>query len=295
MDALLQPLAALCWGIAAAAGGLYLLQALAMLEVEKRQDAERRQLPLLFRLALPLVPNIRFIARSPAFHDTCRQSGERLLMAGYDEQTLDGETFLALRLLIGLIGVIAGAVLVLAGQPLSGLLVLGLLAVWPGVWLRKSIARRHLQIQKALPNILDLLTLSVEAGKDFITALRDILHRRRRRDALHEELERTFHEIQLGKPRREALRDLSRRVRQPDLSAVVNAIVQADELGVSIAQLLRIQGDQFRTKRFQRAETLANKAPVKIIFPIVAFILPAVFIILLGPLAMQALKTLFNR
>lgn len=295
MDALLQPLAALCWGVAAAAGGLYLLQVLALLEVEQRQEAERRQLPLLFRLALPLVPNVRFIARAPAFHDACTQSGQRLQMAGYDEQTLDGETFLALRILISILGAAACIVLVITGQPLYGLVILGLMVVWPGVWLRKTIVRRHLQIQKALPNVLDLLTLSVEAGKDFITALRDILHRRRTRDALHEELERTFHEIQLGKPRRQALRELSQRVRQPDLSAVVNAIVQADELGVSIAQLLRIQGEQFRTKRFQRAETLANKAPVKIIFPIVVFILPAVFIILLGPLAMQALKTLFAK
>jgi tight adherence protein C len=167
------------------------------------------------------------------------------------------------------------------------------LYIWPGVWLRKSISRRHLQIQKALPNVLDLLTLSVEAGKDFLTALRDILHRRRTHDALHEELERTFHEIQLGKPRRQALRELSQRVRQPDLSAVINAIIQADELGVSIGQLLRIQGDQFRIKRFQRAEKLANEAPVKIIFPVVVFIFPAVFIIVLGPLMLQAAKTLF--
>ena len=84
------------------------------------------------------------------------------------------------------------------------------------------------------------------------------------------------------------------RVRQPDLISVLNAIIQADELGVSIGQLLRIQGDQLRAKRFARAEKLANEAPVKILFPVVLFIFPAVFLILMGPILSQAMKALFN-
>ena len=84
------------------------------------------------------------------------------------------------------------------------------------------------------------------------------------------------------------------RVRQSDLTSVLNAIIQADELGVSIGQLLRIQGDQLRAKRFSRAEKLANEAPVKILFPVVIFIFPAVFLILMGPILSQAMKALFN-
>ena len=146
-----------------------------------------------------------------------------------------------------------------------------------------------MEILRALPNLLDLLTLSVEAGKDFMSSLRDILQRRRM-DALNEEWMRTFQEIQLGRKRTDALRDLSKRVRQADLTSVVNAIIQAEELGVSIGQLLRIQGDMLRNKRFSLAEKLANEAPVKIIVPIVLFIFPAVMVILIVPLGLKVFQ-----
>ena len=152
---------------------------------------------------------------------------------------------------------------------------------------------RHLEILKALPNVLDLLTLSVEAGRDFLTALRDIVMRRKL-DAIGEELRRSLHEIQLGKTRQEALHEMSLRVNQPELTTVLNSVIQADELGVSIGQLLRVQGDQLRAKRFARAEKLANESPVKILFPIIIFIFPAVFIVLMGPLMSQALKSFGN-
>ena len=182
--------------------------------------------------------------------------------------------------------------MVSVNQTIGGLIIFLLLSAWPVLWLRGTIRKRHEQIQKALPNVLDLLTLSVEAGKDFVTSLRDILSQRRR-DALTEELEIAFREIQLGKQRRFALKDMATRVKQQDLTAVVNAIAQADELGVSIGQLLRIQGEQMRMKRFQRAEKLANEAPVKILLPVVVFIFPSVFIILLGPILSQAFKSVF--
>ena len=179
----------------------------------------------------------------------------------------------------------------LANQSLTGFLILVLMVLYPDTWLKKTARNRHLSILKSLPNLLDLLTLSVEAGKDFLTSLRDILVRRKP-DALGDEFKRTLHEIQLGKSRQQALRDLSNRVHQPELTSVINAIIQADELGVGIGQLLRIQGDQLRHKRFARAETLANEAPVKILFPVVLFIFPSVFIILVGPILNQAMNTL---
>jgi len=163
--------------------------------------------------------------------------------------------------------------------------------IYPVVWLNNRIRRRHLSILKSLPNVLDLLTLSVEAGKDFVTSLRDILQRRRI-DALGEELLRTFQEIQLGRKRTDALRDLAKRVSQSDLTSVVNAIIQAEELGVSIGQLLRIQGDMLRNKRFTMAEKLANETPVKIIGPIILFIFPAVFIVLIVPIGMKLMQVM---
>ena len=111
-------------------------------------------------------------------------------------------------------------------------------------------------------------------------------------DDLGEELTRTFQEIQFGRPRSEALRELARRVKQVDLTATVNAIVQAEEYGVSIGHLLKIQGEMQRNKRFALAEKLANESSVKIIIPVVICILPAVFIILMGPLLAQASRLL---
>jgi tight adherence protein C len=178
---------------------------------------------------------------------------------------------------------------VISGRALIMFIMAILFAFYPEAWLKGEIKRRHTAIMKALPNVLDLLTLSVESGRDLISSLRDILAKRRK-DPLGEELLRTFHEIQLGRKRTEALRALSERVRQVDLTATVNAIIQAEELGVSIGKQLRIQSDSQRAKRFSLAEKLANEASVKIIIPVVIFILPAVFIILLGPLAVQTAR-----
>ncbi len=97
-------------------------------------------------------------------------------------------------------------------------------------------------------------------------------------------------EIQLGSTRRDALKHMAERIDQPDIQSLVTALAQADELGVSIGAILRIQSDQIRTKRFVRAEKLANEAPVKMLFPLVAFIFPAVFLVLLGPIVMQMMN-----
>ena len=163
--------------------------------------------------------------------------------------------------------------------------------VQPLVWLRRALKRRHLSIQKSLPFVLDLLTLSVEAGMDFISALQRNC-RLRRLDPLNEELLRMTKEIQVGVSRREALRQMADRVRQPDLRSVAHALIQADELGVSIGSILRIQSEQLRARRFDRAEKLAAEAPVKMLGPLMLCIFPAVFIILLGPIVSQAMKGL---
>ena len=96
-----------------------------------------------------------------------------------------------------------------------------------------------------------------------------------------------FREIQVGRTRKEALRNMAVRVNHPDIRAISNALIQADELGTGIGQALRIQAEQVRTKRFQRAEKLGNEAPVKLLFPLAAFIFPAVFLVLLGPVILQ--------
>ena len=127
---------------------------------------------------------------------------------------------------------------------------------------------------------------------DFISALQRNC-KVRRLDPLNEELLRMTKEIQVGSSRKEALRNMAERVRQPDLKSVASALIQADELGVSIGSILRIQSEQLRSRRFDRAEKLAAEAPVKMLGPLMLCIFPAVFIILLGPIVSQAMKGLW--
>jgi tight adherence protein C len=292
MNDLYIPLISLFTGISVSCTILYFIYTLQLVQIEKQDDEEIKELPLMFKLFMPFTPNFRSISKHNAFDASRGPLNEKIVMAGY-ENVIDADKFIALKFVITIFAVIIATAIIISGKPVGGVLLLLVMYIYPDVWLKKTIQKRHLSIQRALPNVLDLLTLSVEAGKDFLTSLRDILARRRR-DPLGEELERTFHEIQLGKKRVQALKDLVKRVQQPDLSAVMNSIIQSDELGVSIAQLLKIQGDQLRMKRFQRAEKLANEAPVKMIFPIALFIVPAVMIIMGAPLVMQTMKALFK-
>ena len=286
-------LASLCAGLAAGCFFLLLADLLGKVEVDSiraNEDDDPHRLPLIFRIFLPLAGNVSFLNRKDSFTSIKKSTLDLLQSAGVD-LLMTPEQYLGVRFLMALFGLLMLVLMGMANQMLTGFLILVLMLLYPENWLRKTARRRHLSILKSLPNLLDLLTLSVEAGKDFLTALRDILARRPS-DVLGDEFKRTLHEIQLGKQRQKALRDLSERVHQPELTSVINAIIQADELGVGIGQLLRIQGDQLRHKRFARAETLANEAPVKILFPVVLFIFPSVFIILVGPILNQAMNTL---
>jgi len=151
----------------------------------------------------------------------------------------------------------------------------------PIFWLNAKIRQRKHDIQKALPDALDLLTISVEAGLGFDAAMVKVTEK------WENELSRAFMrvnaEIRLGKLRREALRDMTNRCDVPDVSNFIAAVIQADQLGVSLAKVLRIQSDQMRIKRRQRAEEQAAQAPVKMMFPLVFLIFPSIFIVLLGP------------
>ena len=127
---------------------------------------------------------------------------------------------------------------------------------------------------------------------DFISALQRNCQSRRL-DPLNEELLRMTKEIQVGSSRKTALRNMAERVKQPDLTSVAFALIQADELGVSIGSILRILSEQLRSRRFDRAEKLAAEAPVKMLGPLMLCIFPAVFIILMGPVLSQAMKGMF--
>ncbi len=264
---------------------------------------QERKLPLVFRLLLPFVPNLDTLVSKPAFRKG-RETAERQLIAAGFEGLLNGAEFTALKLLTPVIcGAFwfAGLRLTAAFHPesqlaknvgLATLMGVSLFYYYPLAWLRRTLKARHTAIQRALPFVLDLLTLSVEAGMDFMSALQRNCERRKL-DPLNEELIRMTREIQIGIPRRVALRNMATRVDLADLRSVAHALIQADELGVSIGAILRIQSDQMRSRRFDRAEKLANEAPVKMLGPLMLCIFPAVFVILLSPILRQTMQQLF--
>jgi tight adherence protein C len=177
---------------------------------------------------------------------------------------------------------------------LSLALLFGLKLVWtlffillgtfyPLIWLRDQIQKRQLQILRALPYNLDLLTLAVEAGLDFAAALGKVCERGRP-GPFREELQLVLKQLKMGKTREEALKGMVARVDLPPLTLFVTALIQADRMGTSLGRVLRIQSTQLRIERTQRAEKLANEAPVKMLFPLIACIFPTVFMILFGPI-----------
>ena len=214
----------------------------------------------------------------------------KLLLAG-NPGGLEMGQFLALYLLIAMALTSLGLLLARGteNQMLLGLVGLGFGLVLPDFWLKQRIQVRETAMRKALPSFLDLLTVSVEAGLGFDAALARVTTRES--GPLAEEFQRVLQEIRMGKPRRDALKDLGGRTEVKELSGFVAALVQADQLGVSIGNVLRVQAQQMRRSRRQRAEEAAMKAPIKMLFPLVFFIFPSLFIVLLGPAIIQMVET----
>lgn len=151
----------------------------------------------------------------------------------------------------------------------------------PSIWLGSKIKKRKVGILKSMPDALDLLTISVEAGLGFDLALQRVASKWD--NELSKEFTRVLSDTRLGIPRRESMRSMALRCAVEDLSGFVAAIVQAEQLGVSIAKILKVQSEQMRTRRRQRAEALAHQAAIKMLFPMAFLIFPAILVIILGP------------
>ncbi len=154
----------------------------------------------------------------------------------------------------------------------------------PTLWLGSRIRRRQNEIVKALPDALDLLTISVEAGLPFDGAMQRVAEKWD--NEVSRGFQRMLTELRVGKSRRDALRDMAERMDVPDVTSFVAALIQADQLGISIAKVLRIQSEQMRIKRRQRAEEKAHQAPIKMLLPMTFLIFPTILIIILGPAAL---------
>ncbi len=249
--------------------------------------------PFIDRVLRPMIGQVsrliqRFVPRARRTEDEATLSGlhKKLVLAG-NPNNLTANDF------IGIVGVsmvvMAGLVfglLSLAGSDLttSSLLSgvgLGIGYVLPSFWLGAKIKGRQKEITQAMPDALDLLVIAVEAGLGFDAAVQR--YTEKADNSLSREFRRAIAEIRMGRSRREALKDMVNRTEVPDLNTFISAIIQADQLGVSISRVLTVQADQMRILRRQRAEEQAAKAPLKMLFPMVFLIFPSMFIVILGP------------
>lgn len=158
----------------------------------------------------------------------------------------------------------------------------------PNLILGKKIADRQKKITNSLPDVIDLLTVSVEAGLGFDGALTKVIDKMP--GPLAVEFDNVLQEIKVGKQKRDALKDMAERVCIQDLTSFIGSVVQADQFGVSIGNVLRIQSEQMRQKRRQRAQEKAMKAPVKMLIPMIIFIFPTIFSVLLGPVVIKIIS-----
>jgi tight adherence protein C len=262
-------------------------------------DFRERQMsePFLDRVLLPGLARLGDVAQRITPIGMRRRIARQLVLAG-SPPNLDADKVAAFKLF----GTAGGAVIGFVLGRLFGLT--GLLAIAvvpfaalfcyliPGAGLGQKAINRQEEIQRALPDTMDLLTISVEAGLSFDAALAHV--RRKVPGPLSDEIGRMLQEVQLGVPRVDAFRHLADRTSVEELKAFVLAMVQADIFGVSVAKVLRSQAKDLRTRRRQRAEEKAIKVPVKILFPLIFCILPAMFVVLLGPGVITVLRTIFH-
>jgi tight adherence protein C len=253
--------------------------------VPSLEEVEMQQ-PFQQRILLPMLRSVsKRVSRFAPAQNVARLR-QQLLEAGAP-RGLGPTEFTGLRFVIGgglgalffLLMLISGSsVLVMFGLP-GVLLLLGYMM--PGIWLSRKTKQRKYEITRALPDAIDLLTISVEAGLGFDPALGRVVEKWD--NALTRELGRMLSEMRMGASRRDAMRDVVARVNVDDLNTFMGAVIQADQLGVSISQVLRVQSKQMRQRRRQRAEEQAHKAPLKMLFPMVFLIFPTIYIVILGP------------
>jgi tight adherence protein C len=242
----------------------------------------------LFRRLLPYIQTLGHRLESIRALDKTRAELRIKLNAAGKADSITPDEFLAAQLFAVLPGLAAGYFFMNnLDLGLETLLGCGLLGFGlPLLSLSEAVKQRKKRIRRVIPYTLDLLTLAVEAGLDFSAALMRI-GEKLGGNPLQPEIKRLVRDMSMGKPRADALRELAARTQVEELQSVVSALIQADELGSSLAPTLRIQAAEMRRRRFELAEKLAMKAPVKMLAPLVLFIFPIVFLIVFSPIIIQ--------
>ena len=259
------------------------------------EKTEELQLPLVERVFYPLLRSSGRSLQRMAPSALKTTLAKRLGLAGLK---VTAEQYAGWYAMAAVGGLLFGAFMVLTGGKTGAeaiftcLLTAGGGAMLPELNIRQRVTKRQAAIVRALPDVLDLLTVSVKAGLGFDSALMKVTEKMK--GPLPQEMGQVLHEVKMGVSRRDALKALAERTGVKELQSFVGTIIQADQLGVSISNVLQIQSEALREHRRQVAEEKAMKAPVKMLIPLVLFIFPTLFIVLLGPAALQIIKAFAN-
>lgn len=263
-------------------------------DVRKQELAQ----PIMRRIVFPSLRAVGRGIRRFTPSSVIERLDQELVYAG-NPAGWDGERVLAVKVVISAVLFMAALVSipVLDLQVAQGIIlapILGIVGYYAPEWvLRSQSGKRQREIQLALPDSLDLMSITVEAGLGFDAAVERVA--KRMGGALGEELYRVVQEMRLGKSRSEALRDLGERTSVQELRSFVLAMVQADIFGIAIGQVLKVQAREMRIKRRQRAEEQAQKIPVKIVVPLIFCIFPALFVVILGPAVITIMEQFAGR
>jgi tight adherence protein C len=265
------------------------------IDVDSLQELEL-QLSFKDRVLIPVVERLADITAKFTPQKQLEQSRKLIELAGMNT---DPTQFFLLRIVLTIVGGLVGMGLgfvALSGNPFQALLATGVGIMignyFPVLSMTSRIQKRQAEVVKHLPDALDLLVICVEAGLGFDQAMGKVYEKWDNEMSLA--FGRVLREIQLGKNRKDALKDMADRLDVADVNSFTAAIIQAEQLGVSMAKILRVQSDQMRIKRRQRAQEKAMQAPVKMMIPMVLIIFPSIWIILMGPAAIRISKQFFG-
>lgn len=256
-------------------------------------EDEELQKSFLERIVKPVLTGIANALTKRNKADSASQLKKELAQAG-NPGGLTATEFQVLKIILMLVPApafgVLGFFMGVPPKPLAiGLLVIFIIGfLGPRIYLQRLVEYRKYMIQKTLPDCLDLLCVSVEAGLGFDLALAKLITKFK--GPIAEELRVVLQEMQMGRTRKEALKAMSDKMEVPDLSSFISAVIQADQLGVSVSKILKVQSAQVRLKKRQRAEQLAMQAPVKMLFPMVGCIFPTIMVVLLGGVVFEFIK-----
>ncbi|MCH9049225.1 MAG: type II secretion system F family protein [Proteobacteria bacterium] len=245
-------------------------------------------LPLGLRIIWPLIRIISFFFCQLLPYELMERIEKKLQHTGVS-YLLTAEQFVACRVISVFFGFVFGVILVVGlkgGEPIWAFFTTILGFVMPDIWLRDTRKRRELAVIRAMPTYLDFITMAVEAGLNLQGALGQAMEKAPK-SPLRNEFAIVLRDLRAGLPRAEALRRMADRLDVNEVTSFVSAMIQAEKMGASLATVLRVQAEQRRSERFQRAEKQAMEAPIKLVGPLILFIFPVTFIVLGFPIVMK--------